>query len=96
VGWWIDTHGDDGEAGDRQLPFAKDLRAVNFKLGDDVAAESQYIVSPVQEVYLHAINSLRDAATRTPSARNGVIILGVANAGKTRLVFEVVKKALPN
>jgi tetratricopeptide (TPR) repeat protein len=95
IGWWFDTHSDD-EPGDRELPFAKDLRATNFKLGDDVAAESPYIVAPVQEVYLHAINSLRDAAARAGNARNGVIVLGVANAGKTRLAYEVVKKSLPN
>ena len=40
IGWWFDTHSDD-EPGDRELPFAKDLRATNFKLGDDVAAESR-------------------------------------------------------
>jgi tetratricopeptide (TPR) repeat protein len=96
VGWWFDAHSGDDEASGRQLPLARDLRAVNFKLGDDVAAETQYIVAPVQEVYLRAINALRDAAARAPSAKNGVIIMGVANAGKTRLAFEVVKKSLPN
>jgi hypothetical protein len=71
------------------------LRAVSFKMGDDVAAEMPFIVSPIQEVYLRAVNILHDAAARAPNGKNGLIILGVANAGKTRLAFEVVKKVLP-
>jgi tetratricopeptide (TPR) repeat protein len=96
IGWYLERRSADDEESGRQLPLAKDLRAANFKLGDDSAAETQYIIAPVQEVYLRAMNTLRDAAARTTGAKNGVIVQGVANAGKTRLAFEVVRKSLPN
>src|SRR5271166_6176204 len=48
------------------LPLARDLRAVSFKLGDDVAAEMPFNVSPVQEMYMCAVNVLHDAAERVP------------------------------
>jgi tetratricopeptide (TPR) repeat protein len=95
IGWWFDTHPGNPDPTHIPLPLARDLRAVSFKMGDDVAAEMPFIVSPIQEVYLRAVNILHDAAARAPSAKNGLIVLGVANAGKTRLAFEVVKKVLP-
>ncbi len=96
LGWWFDTHPSNEDPSHIPLPVAKDLRAVSFKMGDDVAAEMPFIVSPIQEVYLRAVSILQDAADRAPNAKNGLIVLGVANAGKTRLAFEVVKKVLPN
>lgn len=96
IGWWFDAHPGNEDPTHIPLPFARDLRAVGFKMGDDVAAGMPFIVSPIQEVYLRAVDILHDAATRAPSAKNGLIVLGVANAGKTRLAFEVTKKVLPN
>jgi tetratricopeptide (TPR) repeat protein len=49
----------------------------------------------VHEAYLHAISVLRDVSTKAPGAKNGLLVMGVANAGKTRLAFEAVRKALP-
>jgi tetratricopeptide (TPR) repeat protein len=72
------------------------LKAASFKLGDDVAAQAPYIIAPVQETYLSAINALHDASIKAPGAKNGLLVMGVANAGKTRLAFEVVRTALPN
>ena len=96
IGWWFDTHPTSPDPTHTPLPLARDLRAVSFKMGDDVAAEMPFIVSPIQQVYDHAVTILQGDAGRSPDARNGLIILGVANAGKTRLAFEVVKKVLPN
>src|SRR5262249_45429148 len=78
------------------LPLARELKAASFKLGDDVAAQAPNIIAPVQEVYLTAINALHDASVKASGAKNGLLIMGVANAGKTRLALKVVRKALPS
>jgi tetratricopeptide (TPR) repeat protein len=64
-------------------------------MGDDVAAEMPFVVAPIQSVYQQALDILTAARARGPRAKNGLIVFGVANAGKTRLAFEVIKKVLP-
>src|SRR5260221_3998736 len=93
VGWWVDAH-PPAETTYHDLPFVRDLRPVSFKLGDDAAASGPYIVAPVRESYDAALSALREASARAPQAKNGVLVMGVATAGKTRLAFEVVRAAL--
>jgi tetratricopeptide (TPR) repeat protein len=65
-------------------------------MGDDVAAEIPFVVAPIQNVYQRAVDILSAAKAHAPGAKNGLIVFGVANAGKTRLAFEVTKKVLPS
>jgi tetratricopeptide (TPR) repeat protein len=95
LGWWFDTHQGNEDPTHVPLPFVRDLRAVSFKMGDDVAAEMPFVVAPIQSVYQHTVDILSAAKARAPGAKNGLIVFGVANAGKTRLAFEVTKKVLP-
>jgi tetratricopeptide (TPR) repeat protein len=78
------------------LPFAKDLKPTSFKLGDDAAATGAYVTEPIQAIYDAAVSVLRDASMRAPTAKRGALILGVANAGKTRLAFEIMTRTLPD
>ena len=91
---WLFRSQSDQDANPRQtLPLARDLKAAGFKLGDDVAAQALYVISPVQEIFLSAVNVLRDSSVRAPGAKGGLLVMGVANAGKTRLAFEVVRES---
>jgi tetratricopeptide (TPR) repeat protein len=93
LGWWVDAHPPaEGEVA--ELPLARDLRSVSFKLGDDVAAGGPYILEPVRESFEHAMTALREASTRAAEGKSGILVMGVANAGKTRLALEVVRKTL--
>jgi tetratricopeptide (TPR) repeat protein len=96
IGWLFDRQAAETANAQKRLPLARDLKAASFKLGDDLAAQAPYIISPVQEVYLKAVNVLHDASVKAPGTKSGLLVMGVANAGKTRLAFEVVRKALPN
>jgi tetratricopeptide (TPR) repeat protein len=96
IGWYVDHQTTDLVHLRQTLPLARELRATSLKLGDDVAAQTPYIKAPVQHVYQKAVNALHDASTHAPGAKSGLLVMGVANAGKTRLALEVVKEVLPN
>lgn len=79
-------------------PFAKDLQKKGFQLGEDQAADFQYIEKPIRDAYDHAIQTLRNlkvAAKASKASKSGLLIVGIANTGKTRLALEVVMKELP-
>jgi len=73
----------------------KELHRENFNLGDDKAAYFRYITSPIQDAYDQAIQTLDSINTGVRAAKHGILIVGEANAGKTRLAFEALSKILP-
>jgi tetratricopeptide (TPR) repeat protein len=85
-----------GQDWNKRLTLASDLRPESFKLGDTTAAKFPYVITPIQDIYSNASQAISDACEKTGSAKRGILILGEANAGKTRLAFEVLRKTLPN
>lgn len=78
-----------------QISLIKNLRLESFKLGDDAAATFPYIIDPFAEIYSITIQMLQEANSHAKRSKRGVLLLGEANAGKTRLALEAVKQALP-
>jgi tetratricopeptide (TPR) repeat protein len=79
------------------LPLVRELvhqRAI-FRMGDTTAANFDYITEPIKQAYDSARQALRDASVGVGSKR-GILILGTANAGKTRLAFEALTQTLPD
>src|SRR5260370_17617947 len=70
-----------------QMPLARELVRGSFRMGDEAAANFPYITIPIQDAYNAANQALLDAATGK-SDKHGILILGEANAGKTRLPLE--------
>ena len=79
-----------------RLTLAGELRPENFKLGDSAAARFPYVITPIQDTYDKAIQSLQDARAETGNAKRGILVLGESNSGKTRLALEVLRKVLPD
>jgi tetratricopeptide (TPR) repeat protein len=80
------------------LPLASDLERTNtyFNLGDNAAATFPYVkIQEIQELYEHATQALEQASTRKGN-KNGILILGEASLGKTRMAFEVLTQTLPS
>ncbi len=77
------------------LPRAFELVRRSFRMGDDAAANFTYITTPIQNAYNAAMQVLLDSSNGTSNKR-GILIIGEANAGKTRLAFEVLMQALHN
>ena len=80
-----------------QLPYARELvrESASFRMGDTAAANFDYITEPIQNAYDTARQTLYDARIKA-SPKRGILILGVANAGKTRLAFEALTQTLPS
>ena len=64
-------------------------------MGDTTAANFDYITEPIKHAYDTARQALHDASIGAGSKR-GILILGIANAGKTRLAFEALTQTLPD
>ena len=79
------------------LPYARELvrNSASFRMGDTIAANFDYIIEPIKNAYETARQTLHEASTDVGSKR-GILILGIANAGKTRLAFETLTQTLPN
>jgi|SRR5579863_1168597 len=79
------------------LPLVRELirEGASFRMGDKPAANFDYIIEPINDVYDKARQALRNASVGAGPKR-GILILGPANAGKTRLAFEVLTQALPH
>jgi tetratricopeptide (TPR) repeat protein len=79
------------------LPYARELvrESASFRMGDTTAANFDYITEPIKNAYDTARQALHDASIGAGSKR-GILILGIANAGKTRLAFEALTQTLPN
>ena len=79
------------------LPYARELvrESASFRMGDTDAANFDYIIEPIQEAYDTARRTLKDASIEA-SPKQGILILGVANTGKTRLAFESLTQTLPD
>jgi len=77
------------------LDFARDLHRETFKLGDRAAAQFPYVSAPLLEQHRAAVQALRDAGM-AESAKHGILVLGEASAGKTRLALEALVEALPD
>jgi len=79
------------------LPYAHELRRdnVSFRMGDITAANFDYITEPIKNDYDTAKQALLDASSGLGS-KHGILVLGIANSGKTRLAFEVLTQTLPD
>jgi len=79
------------------LPYARELvrDSASFRMGDTAAANFDYITEPIKNAYDTARQALHDASIGAGS-KHGILILGVANAGKTRLAFEALTQTLPD
>lgn len=77
------------------LPFAYELVPESFRMGDNTAANFPYITTPIRDEFQIARQALLDASIGGRGKR-GVLIIGEANAGKTRLAFEVLTQTLAN
>lgn len=75
------------------LHRARELVRGSFKMGDAAASNFPYITTPIQDTYNAATRALLDASTGT-GIKQGILILGEANAGKTRLAFEAITQVL--
>lgn len=71
------------------------LERADLKMGDDVAADFHYVVTPIKDAYDAAIKALHKASERRKSGKRGLLVLGEANVGKTRLIIEALDNALP-
>jgi len=76
--------------------FAGELDPVTLNMGDTAAATFRYIEDPVADALVRAMNTLHARAADPDFPQLGVLILGAPNAGKTRLAFEALRRALPN
>jgi hypothetical protein len=61
----------------------RDLRADGFELGDHEAATFPYRIAPIQTEWDRTVKALQAAAQG--QGKRGLMVLGAANAGKTRL-----------
>jgi len=79
------------------LPYARQLvrESASFRMGDTTAANFDYITEPIKNAYDTARQALHDASIGAGS-KHGILILGIANAGKTRLTFEALTQTLPD
>ena len=79
-----------------ELPLTPvaDLDFTSFKMGDDSAATFTYVKEPVKDIFAQATTTLRAVAEKR-SAKQGILVKGEANAGKTRFVLEAIRAALP-
>jgi tetratricopeptide (TPR) repeat protein len=77
------------------FPLVRELDRTSFKMGDRVAANYPYVREPVEAIFEQAIATL-NAAAKGQHAKQGVLVLGEANAGKTRLTLEALIATLPD
>src|SRR5436309_12924443 len=78
----------DGRSRKIQLLSVSGLDLGCFNLGDGAAATFPYVTSPIQAVYIQAVQALSLASDTDRRIKQGIIIFGEANAGKTRLALE--------
>src|SRR6266436_3584221 len=66
-----------------KLPYARELvrESASFRMGDTAAANFDYITEPIENAYNTAKQALHDASIGAGPKR-GILILGIANAGK--------------
>src|SRR5260221_6122093 len=77
------------------MPLARELVRGSFRMGDDSAANFLYITTPIQDAYSVATQTLLSISRSVVVDKQGILILGEANAGKTRLAFEALTQTLP-
>lgn len=93
----------------KPLPLVRELTRDLFKMGDPFAENMEYYRKPpIEGVFAAATEALRAAAELPgravdappvvavgPDARRGIVIMGEANVGKSRLMFEALTATLP-
>jgi tetratricopeptide (TPR) repeat protein len=72
----------------------RDLKGIMFELGGDLAADFHFVREPVQTVWDEARSCLERAASG--KGTHGLLALGTANSGKSRLILEVLRTTLLN
>lgn len=79
------------------LPYARELSrdSASFRMGDRSAANFDYITDPIKNIFDSTKKALIDMSVEA-SPKHGVLILGPANAGKSRLAFEALTQTLPD
>jgi len=77
------------------LILAHDIDPRRCKLGDDEAALFPFQTEPIREAYDAAMSAVLDAANRS-GPKSGILIMGEANSGKTRLALHILMRTLPD
>ena len=88
----------DGRApalGRHALVAARALDRTDFSMGDDDAAKLFYQTEPVQDAWDTATRALANARDGIGGKR-GIVTLGEASSGKTRLALEALIETLPD
>lgn len=73
-------------------PSQLDRQLLN--MGEDSAAYFPYVTAPIQQTYDMAIQTLRKVKSAKQRGKSGLLILGAANSGKTRLAIETLDAVL--
>ena len=78
-----------------QLPLACELVRGSFRMGDDAAANFPCIMLLIQETYATTIQYLIKSSSSEADKKQGILLLGESNAGKTRLALEALIEVSP-
>src|SRR6266566_4223438 len=87
--------GQDGKSHKVALLPISNFGLDSFKMGDVAAATFPYVTVPIQAVYTHTVQALSEASDTNKRVKQGIIIFGESNAGKTRLALEALRCTLP-
>lgn len=72
------------------------LKRDDLNMGDDAATYFPYIKMPIEQQYHQACAAIRQASLGKRGGKRGLLLLGEANTGKTRMAFEVVNEVVPD
>ncbi|MGZ3623939.1 MAG: tetratricopeptide repeat protein [Ktedonobacteraceae bacterium] len=80
----------------RKIPLlpVEQLKLESFKMGDVRAATFPYVTTPIQAVYAQTMQVLSEVSDTTRRVKQGIVIFGESNSGKTRLALEALKATL--
>ena len=78
-----------------EISPANKLSREDLKMGSDDDAYFSYVKTPIKDVYDSVTQALGKARKRGRRGKQGLLVLGEANAGKTRLIVEALTEILP-
>ena len=79
-----------------EISPANKLSREDLKMGSDDDAYFSYVKTPIKDVYDSVTQALGKARKRGRRGKQGLLVLGEANAGKTRLIVEALTEIYPN